>query len=96
MANSRNSRKKGSLPVSSDALLGITLPTNNGAEATVITEESTDATDSAELAESSELAPKKSVEEIIFGEYGLDKEVSNMPRLLFAILCELVRRRMRP
>lgn len=89
MANSRNTRKKGSLPVSSDALPGITLSTNNGAEATVLPKESADATDWAEP------APKKSVEEIIFDEYGLDKEVSNMPRLLFAILCELVRRRMR-
>lgn len=89
MANSRNTRKKGSLPVSSETLTGITLPTNNDAEAPVLPKGSADATDSAEL------APKKSVEEIIFDEYGLDKEVSNMPRLLFAILCELVRRRMR-
>lgn len=96
MANSRNTRKKGSLPVSSDTLTGITLPTNNDAEAPILPKGSADATDSAELAESSEPALKKSVEEIIFDEYGLDKEVSNMPRLLFAILCELVRRRMRP
>ena len=94
MANSRNTRKKGSAPVSTATLPEITLPTEKDAEEPVLPQESAIAAESVETQPEAESAPKKSVEEVIFDEYGLDKEVSNMPRLLFAILCELVRRRM--